>query len=82
MEAKGSTLGLLADFLEFRLKAPVVDETGDASRYDLSLSFDKDDPASLLPAAEKELGVQVTRERRTIEFAVIEEAGAGAPKKR
>jgi uncharacterized protein (TIGR03435 family) len=80
MEAKGSTLGLLAEFLEFRLKAPVVDETGDASRYDISLSFDKDDPACLIPAVEKQLGMHVARERRTLEFAVVEDTGAGALK--
>ena len=75
-----SSLDLLAGFLEHRLKTPVVDETNDGARYDFNLSFDAQDAASLVPAVEKQLGLRLERGRRSLEFAIIEEARAGVPK--
>jgi hypothetical protein len=37
---------------------------------------------ALLPAVEKQLGLQVARERRSLEFVVIEEAGSSAAQTR
>lgn len=65
----GGTLSDLASSLEWMLDVPVIDETGIDGRYDWSLTFP--DPSAAEQAVSRDLGLNLIREVRPVEFVVV-----------
>lgn len=72
LKAINGDISTLVRSLENVLEHIVVNETGIKGKYDWEILFDKEDPNSVLPALENRLGLRVRKERREIEFLVIE----------
>lgn len=64
-------ISMLANSLEQVLERIVEDGTGVEGKYDWELTYDKDDPNSVLAALKKQLGLQIRKEQREIEFLVV-----------
>jgi uncharacterized protein (TIGR03435 family) len=66
----------LAANLENLLQIPVIDQTGIASRYDIDLKWNKNDPQhdSLKQALIDQLGLELVPSRKPIEMLVVEKA--------
>ncbi|HKR58566.1 MAG TPA: TIGR03435 family protein [Pyrinomonadaceae bacterium] len=78
LRAKKQPIKKLADLLEgMFLRAPVVDETGLTAEYDWELPYNRASNNVLLDAIRTQLGLEVVRDKRRIEFLVIE--GVGLP---
>ena len=64
----------LAQSLEHALERVVEDGTGIEGKYDWEITYDKDDPNSVLAALKEQLGLQIRKEQREIEFLVVNDA--------
>ena len=64
----------LAQSLEHVLERIVEDGTGIEGKYDWEITYDEDDPNSVLAALKEQLGLQVRKEQREIEFLVVNDA--------
>ena len=62
----------LAVQLEDVLKQPVVDETKLQGKYNYNLVFDEKNPSSIIDAARKELGLELIRVKKQVEFLIVE----------
>lgn len=58
--------------------APVVDETRLSAEYDWDLPYNRASNNVLLDAIRTQLGLEVARAKRRIEFLVIESVGSPA----
>ena len=58
----------LAQSLESVLERIVEDGTGIEGKYDWEITYDEDDPNSVLAALKEQLGLQIRKEQREIEF--------------
>ncbi len=69
---EGVRLGSVGEYLESFgiVKQPVVDETGVATRFDLSLTFEQERPESLTEAL-RQLGLKLAQAEREIEVLVF-----------
>lgn len=71
LEFSGSPMRSILRGLEAHLGAPIVDETGlDEGHYDLELNF-ANEPEAALEAFKAATGIEVRREKRTIEALVV-----------
>ena len=61
----------LANSLESVLERIVEDRTGIEGKYDWEITYDEDDPHSVLTVLEEQLGLQIRKEQREIEFLVV-----------
>jgi uncharacterized protein (TIGR03435 family) len=57
--------------LEVLLGKPVVDETGLAGSYSFALTFDRTDPATLMEAMSRELGLVIESATREVPVTVV-----------
>jgi uncharacterized protein (TIGR03435 family) len=73
VQLKAMTIRSLASMLEKPIGRPVFDETGLTAKYDVNLTFDADNPQTLVDALRK-LGFRVEPARRSIEFLVVTKA--------
>lgn len=77
IRAKRQPIKALADVLESDfLKRPVVDETGLKAEYDWDLPFNRASNNVLLEAIRTQLGLEAVKERRRVEFLVIDSFGS------
>ena len=60
------------------LRAPVVDETGLTAEYDWDLPYNRASNNLLVDAIRTQLGLEVVKAKRRIEFLVIERVGPPA----
>ena len=65
----------LAQSLESVLERIVEDGTGIEGKYDWEITYDEDDPNSVLAALKEQLGLRIRKEQREIEFLVVNDAG-------
>ncbi len=71
LTGKSANLAFFSQVLEGRLNRPVLDETGLAGRFDLSLYWDAANPESAIRAVRDQLGLELTPARREIEVLVV-----------
>jgi uncharacterized protein (TIGR03435 family) len=77
IDARGITMNALAQLVSTRIGLPVIDETGGAQRFDLSLNWpfrrDGNDiiPVEAMDSALKPIGLEVRKARRPIDTLVI-----------
>ena len=64
----------LAQSLEYVLERIVENGTGIEGKYDWELTYDEDDPNSVLAALKEQLGLRIRKEQREIEFLVVNDA--------
>ena len=64
----------LAQSLESVLERIVEDGTGIEGKYDWEITYEEDDPNSVLAALKEQLGLQIRKEQREIEFLVVNDA--------
>ena len=71
---RGANVGMdaLARSLEGLLAIPVLNETGLSGRYDFELPYDSANPETVSRAASEKLGLTLKKERRKVEFVVVE----------
>ena len=67
-------ISMLANALESVLERVVEDGTGIEGKYDWEITYDEDDPNSVLAALKEQLGLQIRKEQREIEFLVVNDA--------
>ena len=67
-------ISMLANSLEQVLERIVEDGTGIEGKYDWEITYDEDDPNSVLAALKEQLGLQIRKEQREIEFLVVNDA--------
>lgn len=67
-QAQGVPLSVLLEELEARLGTPLVDQTGLTGVYDARVRWDPKKPGSLKRALERQLGLELTPARRTLEL--------------
>lgn len=73
LQFSGAPMSHLALALGHILERDVVDETGLTGRYDLTLAWDPQRPASMLDAVRTQLGLLIATSERPVEFVVIRE---------
>ena len=79
LRAKKQPIKKLVDLLEgMFLRAPVVDETGLMAEYDWDLPYNRASNNLLVNAIRTQLGLEVVKAKRRIEFLVIEKVGSPA----
>ena len=61
----------LAQSLEHVLERVVEDGTGIEGKYDWEITYDEDDPNSVIAVLEEQLGLRIRKEQREIEFLVV-----------
>ena len=61
----------LAQSLEHVLERVVEDGTGIEGKYDWELTYDEDDPNSVIAVLKEQLGLRIRKEQREIEFLVV-----------
>ena len=71
LKAMNGDIGMLANSLEQVLERIVEDGTGIEGKYDWELTYDEDDPNSALAALKEQLGLQMRKEQREIEFLIV-----------
>lgn len=64
-------ISMLANSLESVLERIVEDGTGIEGKYDWEITYDEDDPNSVLAALKEQLGLRIRKEQREIEFLVV-----------
>ena len=74
MKTMNGEISRLAQSLEHALERVVEDGTGIEGKYDWELTYDKDDPNSVLAALKEQLGLRIQKEQREIEFLVVNDA--------
>ena len=74
LKAMNGAISMLANSLEQVLKRIVEDGTGIEGKYDWEITYDEDDPNSVLAALKEQLGLQIQKEQREIEFLVVNDA--------
>ena len=74
LKAMNGEISMLANSLEQVLERIVEDGTGIEGKYDWELTYDKDDPNSVLAALKEQLGLRIRKEQREIEFLVVNDA--------
>ncbi|MFQ5664687.1 MAG: TIGR03435 family protein [Terriglobia bacterium] len=79
IQARNVSPAQLANSLEYILDQPVLDETGITGNYAFELTWDAENPDSVFAAIREQLGLELRRATRSIEFLVIE--STPAPKK-
>lgn len=67
----GQPIRVLWNYLESYLDRPVVDETDLKGRYDFELTWDSNEPNSIVDAMHKQLGLEVKQENRYIEVLIV-----------
>ena len=67
-------ISMLANSLESVLERIVEDGTGIEGKYDWEITYDEDDPNSVLTALKEQLGLRIRKEQREIEFLVVNDA--------
>ena len=67
-------ISMLANSLESVLERIVEDGTGIEGKYDWEITYDKDDPNSVLTVLKEQLGLRIRKEQREIEFLVVNDA--------
>ncbi|OWY71049.1 hypothetical protein B7486_10590 [cyanobacterium TDX16] len=78
LEMTNGPFDSFVDTLARSLKRPVMDETGLADRFDISLEWDDDSPDAIIKAVESSLGLELLPAKREVEFLVIEDAAKQA----
>ena len=61
----------LAQSLEHVLERVVEDGTGIEGKYDWEITYDEDDPNSVIAVLKEQLGLRIRKEQREIEFLVV-----------
>lgn len=61
-------------YLRWSLDAPLIDETGLGGFYAINLSWRRDDPDGMIRAWREKLGIDLTRQSRTLDVLVIDSA--------
>ena len=74
LKAMNGGISMLANSLEQVLERVVEDGTGIEGKYDWEITYDEDDPNSVLAALKEQLGLQIRKEQREIEFLVVNDA--------
>ena len=74
LKAMNGAISMLANSLEQVLERIVEDGTGIEGKYNWELTYDKDDPNSVLAALKEQLGLRIRKEQREIEFLVVNDA--------
>ena len=64
-------ISMLANTLESVLERVVEDGTGIEGKYDWEITYDEDDPNSVIAVLEEQLGLRIRKEQREIEFLVV-----------
>jgi uncharacterized protein (TIGR03435 family) len=72
LELINATTDSLASNLANRLNRPVFDQTGQASRYDMSLSWDEEEAGGLAVEVRAQLGLELKPVQRAVEMLVVE----------
>ena len=71
LKAMNGGISMLANSLESILERVVEDGTGIEGKYDWEITYDEDDPNSVLAALKEQAGLQIRKEQREIEFLVV-----------
>lgn len=71
IKTSNGEISMLANSLESVLERIVEDGTGIEGKYDWEITYDEDDPNSVLAALKEQLGLQIRKEQREIEFLVV-----------
>ena len=74
LKAMNGDISMLANSLEQVLERVVEDGTEIEGKYDWEITYDEDDPNSVLAALKEQLGLQIRKEQREIEFLVVNDA--------
>jgi uncharacterized protein (TIGR03435 family) len=61
--------------MEYTLNRPVLDESNNREKFDITLKWDAKSPESIIEAVRSQLGLEVEEAEREIEVTVIEKAG-------
>ncbi|MBC8081889.1 MAG: DUF3738 domain-containing protein [Hymenobacter sp.] len=68
LQARGSRLAPLIDFLQNSLNTPVLDETGLTGRYDLVFTVEQENLRPSLEKALRKMGLKLDKEQREVEM--------------
>jgi uncharacterized protein (TIGR03435 family) len=71
---KGLSMSTFAAQLAPALRLPVVNETGLHGRYSVDLTWDPDEPEELIMAVRRQLGLELERGIRQLDFLVVDHA--------
>ena len=71
LKAMNGGISMLANSLEQVLERVVEDGTGIEGKYDWEITYDEDDPNSVLAVLKEQLGLRIRKEQREIEFLVV-----------
>ena len=74
MKLVSQTVRALASVVERTLKLPAYDETGLGGRFDMELKWDATEPESLVEAVRSQLGLDLVKTRRPLEYLVVDSA--------
>jgi uncharacterized protein (TIGR03435 family) len=74
LQAIGMTPGYVAWVAQRVLGCPAFDETAMKNRYDFDLKWDSKDPASIVMAVRDQLGLELAKVRRPLEYLIIDSA--------
>ena len=71
IKTMNGAISRLAQSLEHVLERIVEDGTGIEGKYDWELTYDEDDPNSVIAVLKEQLGLRIQKEQREIEFLVV-----------
>ena len=71
IKTMNGAISRLAQSLEYVLERVVEDGTGIEGKYDWEITYDEDDPNSVLAVLKEQLGLRIRKEQREIEFLVV-----------
>ncbi len=74
LQAIGMSAGYVASIAGTVLGRPTFDETGIKGRYDFDLTWDSKNPESIITAVRDQLGLELKRTQRPLEYLVVESA--------
>ena len=74
LQAIGMTPGYVARIAETVLGCPAFDETEMKDRYDFDLKWDSNHPESIVTAVRDQLGLELAKVRRPLEYLIIDSA--------
>lgn len=74
IKTMNSEISRLAQSLESVLERIVEDGTGIEGKYDWEITYDEDNPNSVLAALKEQLGLRIQKEQREIEFLIVNDA--------
>jgi uncharacterized protein (TIGR03435 family) len=70
----GTPVGALTTLIDRTLKLPAFDETGIAGNFDMELTWDPAKPETLIDAIRSQLGLELVKTRRPLDYLVIDSA--------